>query len=132
MFAEEGTSEVLKEAPAQDRQAVLRAAVQRHVKDIDDQFLAVLNQYIASAVKREEAETVRILMGVREEVLNSVGTLLPPEVQVVDMLTVVGSVEGMDRILAAANAGGGALDGWAAVPACTMEKARAGPGSGWG
>lgn len=40
----------------------------------------VLSSYIAYAAKTESHEMVRILMGIREEVLNAVGGLLPPEV----------------------------------------------------
>lgn len=124
-MAEEGASEALGEIASEDRQAVLRTAVSRHIDKLDDQFLAVLNQYIGSAMKAEQAETVRILMGVREEVLNAVGDKLPPEVQLVDLLTTVPTVESIDKVLAIANGGGGRFRGSLRVPACSMEKARA-------
>lgn len=126
VFAEEGAAEATGESAVQDRQAVLRAAVRRHVGEVNEQFLGVLNQYISSAMEADQPQTVRILMGVREEVLAVVGDSLPAEVQVVDLLTTVPTVELMDKVLAIANGGGGTVSGSLRVPASSMEKVRGG------
>ena len=82
-----------------------------------------MGRYIDAASSRENAPLTKLLMSIRYETLRAVASQLPPELQVVELLTQVGDASKKAQILDTAARGGGVLDFLdAAVPACSHEE----------
>jgi hypothetical protein len=146
-FVEDGAAEVEGTSPERDHVTILRDAVLTELPHLDEQFLAALNgcaalvgpsfpclrlaltvsmhlkRYINAASSRENAPLTKLLMSIRYETLRAVASQLPPELQVVELLTQVGDASRKAQILDTAARGGGVLDFLdAAVPGCSHEE----------
>ena len=128
-LVEDGAAEVDGEEPGETHSNLLRASVAKHLDDLDEPFLTALNGYIGAAAGtpgspgKAPAELVRLLVAVREAVLDAVAEQLPAELRLLELLTATRGEATRVALVRAAASGGRA--GVPPCPAAEVENAAA-------
>lgn len=90
-------------SPDVDREAVLRAVVRKHLQELDGSFMAAISAYVQVAESSGDFGLLSLLAAIREEVLAAVSGEMQPDIQVVQLLARLVSIEDRLEVLRVAN-----------------------------